>query len=67
MLGERVHAGLARAEAPGGVWVGRGPRGDGQTYPRTAGVRHMGMVAIARKLKCGGGAVMRALREDGER
>jgi hypothetical protein len=66
-LGSGCMRGLRAPRRRGSVWVGRGPRGDGQTYPRTAGVRHMGMVAIARKLKCGGGTVMRALREDGER
>jgi DNA invertase Pin-like site-specific DNA recombinase len=64
MLRERVHAGLARAKAQG-KRLGR-PRSRGATVKRIRELRAqgMGMVAIARKLKCGGGTVWRALRED---
>jgi DNA invertase Pin-like site-specific DNA recombinase len=64
MLRERVAAGLARAKAQG-KRLGR-PRARGATVARIRALRAqgMGMVAIARKLKCGGGTVMRALKED---
>jgi DNA invertase Pin-like site-specific DNA recombinase len=63
MLRERVNAGLARAKAQG-KRLGR-PRTRGATDARIRALRAqgMGMVAIARKLKCGGGTVWRALRE----
>jgi DNA invertase Pin-like site-specific DNA recombinase len=66
MLLERTRAGLARARAQG-KRIGR-PRARGATDARIRALRAqgMGMVAIARKLKCGGGTVWRALREDGD-
>jgi DNA invertase Pin-like site-specific DNA recombinase len=66
MLRERVHAGLARAKAQG-KRLGR-PRSRGATVKRIRELRAqgMGMVAIARKLKCGGGTVQRVLRAHDE-
>jgi DNA invertase Pin-like site-specific DNA recombinase len=65
MLRERVAAGLARAVAQGRQ-LGR-PRAKGATDKRIRALRAqgLGMVAIARRLRCGGGTVWRALREDG--
>jgi DNA invertase Pin-like site-specific DNA recombinase len=61
MLLERTRAGLARARASG-KRLGR-PRAKGATDARIRALRAqgMGMVAIAKRLKCGGGTVMRAL------
>jgi DNA invertase Pin-like site-specific DNA recombinase len=67
MLLERTRAGLARAKAQG-KRIGR-PRARGATDKRIRELRAqgLGMVAIARKLRCGGGTVWRALREDEDR
>jgi DNA invertase Pin-like site-specific DNA recombinase len=64
MLRERVNAGLARAKASG-KRLGR-PRAKRATDARIRALRAqgLGMVAIARKLHCGGGTVQRVLRED---
>jgi DNA invertase Pin-like site-specific DNA recombinase len=61
MLRERVAAGLARARASG-KRLGR-PRAKRATDARIRALRAqgMGMVAIARKLRCGGGTVQRVL------
>jgi DNA invertase Pin-like site-specific DNA recombinase len=66
MLLERTRAGLARAKAQG-KRIGR-PRARGATDKRIQELRAqgLGMVAIGRKLRCGTGTVMRALREDGD-
>jgi DNA invertase Pin-like site-specific DNA recombinase len=63
MVLERTKAGLARARAAG-KRIGR-PRAKGATDARIRQLRAagMGMVAIARKLRCGGGTVWRALRD----
>jgi DNA invertase Pin-like site-specific DNA recombinase len=63
MMVERINAGLARARAQGKK-IGR-PRAKGATVKRIRELRArgMGMVAIARKLRCGGGTVQRALRD----
>lgn len=63
MMVERINAGLARARAQGKK-IGR-PRAKGATVKRIRELRAkgMGMVAIAEKLRCGGGTVQRALRD----
>jgi DNA invertase Pin-like site-specific DNA recombinase len=64
MMVERINAGLARAKASG-KRLGR-PRARGATVKRIRELRArgLGMIAIARKLHCGGGTVQRALRDD---
>jgi DNA invertase Pin-like site-specific DNA recombinase len=66
MLLERTRAGLARARAQG-KRIGR-PRARGATDKRIRELRAqgLGMVAIAKKLRCGGGTVQRVLRAHGE-
>jgi DNA invertase Pin-like site-specific DNA recombinase len=63
MLRERVNAGLARAKASG-KRLGR-PRAKGATVKRIRELRAqgLGMIAIAKRLHCGGGTVQRALRD----
>ena len=64
MIAERVHAGLKRARDKGTA-IGRPPVTP-ETVARIRELRAqgLGMVAIGRKLRCGSGTVMRALRED---
>ena len=61
MVVERVHAGLARAKAQGKT-LGR-PKAKGATPKRIKELRSqgLGMVAIARKLRCGTGTVQKVL------